>query len=202
MAKIAQETLNILGRMEIEGDCLKLTCGQLDPKDYKKVDGVLQAMGGKWHRKRGGHLFPTDPSDKLEMVLLTGEILSPQDFGYYPTPSELAQELLAMADLEDWHSVLEPQAGQGALAEAAARIVPKENIQCVELPHTESAESAVETPLFAPAPAPAPALAPVKVAVVAQAPAVIAAQPVAQPAAGGLFPWYQPAQSDQEGEAA
>ena len=133
MAKIAQDVLDILGRMEIEENVLKLTCGQLDPKQYKKVDLVLQAMGGKWNRKRGGHLFDGDPCDKLEMVLLTGEILRPQSFGYFPTPAPLAAQLVELAELEPEHLVLEPQAGQGGLAEAIARIIPKDNIHCVEL---------------------------------------------------------------------
>ena len=40
----------------------------LDRKLYMKVDKVLKALGGKWDRRVGGHLFSVDPTDIIEQA--------------------------------------------------------------------------------------------------------------------------------------
>ena len=42
-----------------------------------KVNDVLENIGGKWDRKAKGHVFDEDPTDRLETVFLTGEIIPP-----------------------------------------------------------------------------------------------------------------------------
>jgi hypothetical protein len=42
------------------------------------------------------------------------------DVGFFPTPRDIAEQVIAAADLELWHTVLEPSAGDGALAILAA----------------------------------------------------------------------------------
>lgn len=133
MKKIDESVLAILSRVTIEGNNIKLTCGQLDRKMYLAVNEILEIMGGKWNRKEKVHIFQEDPTEKLESVLLTGEILSPKKYGYFPTPPLVILEILKRAALQSGMTVLEPSAGQGAIAEAAAIITGKKKVDCFEL---------------------------------------------------------------------
>lgn len=130
---ITNDILAVLSNAEISGNIVKLMCGQLERKMYLEVNDVLENIGGKWDRKAKGHVFDEDPTDRLETVFLTGEIVPPKKYGYFPTPPVLAMRVVELARLEKGMTVLEPSAGQGALALEAARIVGKENIDCVEL---------------------------------------------------------------------
>lgn len=131
MAKrIDEATLTILSRVTVEGDAIFLTCGQLDRKQYQAVNEVLENMGGKWNRKAKGHVFSEDPTDKLEQVLLSGEIVPPKKYGYFPTPAEVAMKLIEMAEVEPCMSVLEPSAGQGGIADFVPEGCP---LDCFEL---------------------------------------------------------------------
>lgn len=52
--------------------------------------------------------------------------------GFFPTPSKLAGDLVKKAQIEDGHSVLEPSAGLGHLAQAILEAHPDTDLQCVE----------------------------------------------------------------------
>lgn len=128
--KINDVTLAILSRVTVEGNNILLTCGQLDRKQYQAVDEVIKNIGGKWNRKAKAHVFQDNPTDKLEHVLLTGEITKPEKFGYFPTPAKLAQQVVALAEISQDHAVLEPSAGQGGIAD---HVPCKDLLDCVEL---------------------------------------------------------------------
>jgi type I restriction-modification system DNA methylase subunit len=128
--KIDQETMIILSRVTIEGNNIFLTCGQLDRKQYLAVNKVLETIGGKWNKKVKAHVYDEDPTEKLETILLTGEIKPPENYGYFPTPPEIAKQIIALADIQLCHSVLEPSAGKGNIL----KYVPKcAKLDCVEL---------------------------------------------------------------------
>jgi len=133
MRKIDDVVLAILSRVSIDGNIVTLNCGQLNRKQYLEVNGVLEAMGGKWNRKAKGHIFPDNPSAKLEAVLLTGEYNKSADYGYFTTPLDLADRMISYAELTSDMVVLEPSAGQGAIAERIARIIGYGNVHCFEL---------------------------------------------------------------------
>lgn len=127
---IEEAILKILSRVTIQGNIVFLTCGQLDRKQYQAVNEVLENMGGKWNRKARGHIFSDDPMDKLEQVLLSGEIIPPKKYGYFPTPPEVARKVIELAEIEPSMSILEPSAGQGGIADFVPRGC---SIDCVEL---------------------------------------------------------------------
>ena len=131
MAKqIDEKTLAILSRVTVDGNNIFLTCGQLDRKQYNTINEVLENIGGKWDRKVKAHVYPTDPTDALEQILLTGEIVPPKKYGYFPTPPELAKRVIELAEIEPGMTVLEPSAGQGGIAD----FVPDGcTVDCVEL---------------------------------------------------------------------
>lgn len=128
--QIDESTLTILSRLTVTGNEIFLTCGQLDRKQYMAVNEVLENIGGKWNKKSKSHVFPADPTDKLESVLLTGEIILPKKYGYFPTPMDVAKRVVELAEIKPGMTVLEPSAGQGGIADH----IPKEcKIDCVEL---------------------------------------------------------------------
>ena len=127
--RIDEPTLAILSRVTTDGNIIFLTCGQLDRKQYQAVNEVLENIGGKWNRKLKGHVFENDPEDALEQVLLMGEITQPKKYGYFPTPTGLAGKIVELAEIQVGHLVLEPSAGQGAIA----GWVPKSaTVDCIE----------------------------------------------------------------------
>jgi len=131
--KIDDTTLAVLSSATIDGNAIVLNCGQLERKQYVEVNKVLEAMGGKWNRKVKGHTFPDNPGDRLESILLTGEYDKPANYGYFPTPLDLVDKMVAYAELTSDMVVLEPSAGQGAIAERVARIIGHDSVHCFEL---------------------------------------------------------------------
>ncbi|GAA2861067.1 methyltransferase [Nonomuraea rubra] len=128
--RVSTDVLAEIDALVIDGNQVRIA-GQMEYAFYKKVDKVLQATGGKWNRKAKAHLFDGDPSEVLEQVLLTGQITTPQDLGYFPTPPTVVEHLLDLANLSAGSTVLEPSAGTGAIAGpmAARGLV----VDCVEL---------------------------------------------------------------------
>jgi len=133
MQSLDAAVLHALGTASVDGNVIKLNTGQLPRDVYAKVDRVLRMMGGKWTKKLGGHLYSEDPTEAFETMLLTGKIDKADNFGAFFTPAVLADEVIALADLEPGMTVLEPSAGAGALLTRAAAIVGLENCVAVEL---------------------------------------------------------------------
>ena len=127
--KINNDVLAVLSQAIVIGNAVTLT-GQLDRKLYVKTNEVLEAAGGKWNRKAKAHLFDGDATEIIEQIILTGEITVPQDFGYFPTPGPVVNRLMELAEIEPGMLVLEPSAGQGAIAKEVAKIA---RVDCVEL---------------------------------------------------------------------
>ena len=129
--KVSTSVLQVLDQAKTDGNRLVLT-GTLDRKLYLDTAKVLEAAGGKWNRSERTHLFDGDAADAIETVILTGEITTAkQQFGYFPTPAPIVQQLLALAGIQPGMRVLEPSAGRGAIALAAADAGAV--VDCVEI---------------------------------------------------------------------
>lgn len=129
--RIDDETRGVLASAVTDGTALRIP-GQLDPKQYRKVSKVLEAAGGKWNRKAAAHLFPGDAAPVVARLLADGEVTPERAVQqYFPTPPDVADHLIGLADLDPSHVVLEPSAGRGAIAERVAPLVTA--IDCVEL---------------------------------------------------------------------
>jgi predicted RNA methylase len=116
--RVENDVLNVLSRADVFGNVLTLV-GQLDRKLYERTNKVLEAAGGKWNRKAKAHVFDGDAAERVEQIILTGDVLVPKDdFEFFPTPPEVVERLLEIADIRDGMLVLEPSAGQGAIAKA------------------------------------------------------------------------------------
>lgn len=130
---IDPDVAKVLSRATSEGNTLKLPDEQLERDLYVRVNKVLEALGGKWNRRQRAHVFENpDFSEALADALDDGFVV-PWREGYFPTPPNLVARVIELARIEPRHRVLEPSAGQGALADAAATIVGTDHVTCVEI---------------------------------------------------------------------
>lgn len=93
-----------------------------------EAERVLEAIGGV--KQQGGHfLFDYEPGAVINEIVVSGCIPDHRSHQFYPTPRRLAERLVELAGIEPHHTVLEPSAGQGGLAD----LLPKEPTLCVEI---------------------------------------------------------------------
>lgn len=129
--QVDQTVLSVLSSAQATGNAVVLI-GQLDRKLYEKTNKVLEAAGGKWNRKARAHVFDGDAADRLDQIILTGQVEVPKDeFNFFPTPPEVVSVLLDLADVQAGMAVLEPSAGHGAIARACAEVGA--HVDCIEL---------------------------------------------------------------------
>lgn len=123
---------DVLSRATIDGTSLVLPGEQLDRPTYEAVNKALMALGGKWNRKARAHVFAEPIADRLAEMLDAGHV-TVDKMGYFPTPAPLVARLLELADIQPHHLVLEPSAGQGAIADALAELVQPHRLRLVEI---------------------------------------------------------------------
>lgn len=129
--KVDNAVLEVLSRAVVDGPRLMLT-GQLDRNMYVSVNKVLEAAGGKWSKKDKAHIFDADAEQRIDEIILTGEVVVPKDeFNFFPTPLSVVMRLLDIAELYEGMRVLEPSAGRGAIALACADMFT--HVDCIEL---------------------------------------------------------------------
>lgn len=122
MPQIDTDTLSVLEGLSFTGTSATIV-RKLDRTLYTKVNKVLEAAGGKWSRKAKAHVFTEDPQELIEQIVLTGEYRrEKQELGVFYTPAELAQDVAGRAGILPDQRWLEPSAGMGALAMAAASL--------------------------------------------------------------------------------
>lgn len=117
---VPDEVADVLRRMTFVDKVAVLPPGQLDRKLYEAVNRVLTAIGGKWNRAAGGHVFPFDPQGFINDALGTGKAVHRQkSLQFFETPEPLALRMADLAKIGAGDLVLEPSAGTGRLASAA-----------------------------------------------------------------------------------
>lgn len=133
--RVEQNIMEILERSVLDGAMLRLPPTQLDRPTYAAVNKIIEAAGGKWSRKDRAHVFDGDAIDTIDPILLTGEYTKPtsvkQDFGQFDSPPAIVARLIALARIEAGMDALEPSAGVGNIALAAAAIGA--DVMCFEV---------------------------------------------------------------------
>lgn len=124
---------DILSQCTINGLVVILPDTQLDRKVYQEVAKSLELIGGKWNRKEKGFLFAEDPTELLNQIASGEKRNIKKEFQFFATPSELADELVELAEIKYGDVILEPSAGQGAIIEAILRKDSEANIFAIEL---------------------------------------------------------------------
>jgi predicted RNA methylase len=98
-----------------DGNRLKIT-RQLDRSLYEATNKVLAALGGKWDRRSGAHLFAEDAGDLIESALDRGCAIDvKKSLEQFDTPHALARQMARKAEISELDHVLEPSAGAGNL---------------------------------------------------------------------------------------
>jgi hypothetical protein len=130
---INEDVLAVLSECRADGNVVFITGGTLDRSLYEGVNKVLIALGGKWNRKTKGHVFESDPSTKLDDCINSGTVTPLSRNGFFPTPIHVVSRLLELANIEPNSSILEPSAGDGAIAKEIARRYPHNKLALCEV---------------------------------------------------------------------
>ena len=103
--------------------------------DWAELKKVMLALGSKWKTKTG-FAFPDDVDGKetVRIALESGEVIDWDGAGFFPTPDDEADRLVAMfRDLPETPHLLEPSAGTGSLVRAVRRRYEHAQFYAVEL---------------------------------------------------------------------
>lgn len=130
--KIKEDVLTVLNDSKLENNVLFLPPEQLERKLYQDVNKVLELLGGKWNRKVKGHIFDDDVEELLNNVINFGEVVDhKKEYQYFATPKNIVLQLIELAELEHSDCVLEPSAGEGAIADELSKAV--KSVHVIEL---------------------------------------------------------------------
>jgi len=107
----------------------KTLASDFGQKPLTKVTvSVLEYLGGV-REASGIWRFDYPVIYVLSEIIRTGMLPEQKSHQFYPTPAGLAEEAVAWAEIGPDHTVLEPEAGQGGIADH----MPKERTTCVEI---------------------------------------------------------------------
>ena len=95
-----------------------------------KAQEILTYIGGECF-KGSWWQFDYPVLDVLYEIMRSGQLPEKKSHQFFQTPEWLAQHVVDLAGIEDYHEILEPSAGQGAIAEH----LPRERTTCVEVSH-------------------------------------------------------------------
>lgn len=108
----------------------------LTDEEYDDVKYRLERLGGHWRERFGGFVFDEDPSEALKDERTWKPVNHSEHDKwriarqFYPTPPDLAKQVVELCEIEEHHTVLEPSAGTGALL---APITRTNGITAVEI---------------------------------------------------------------------
>lgn len=112
------------GRFNSEGTLMYFT-GPVE----SEVAEVLMRIGGV-QNGRTNWLFDFDAKGVVDTMYRTGGLPEQRSHQFYATKEELARRVVEMAEISMEHSVLEPEAGQGGLADFLPN---RGNVTCMEI---------------------------------------------------------------------
>lgn len=132
--QVANDVLSVLSQATFDGNNMRIEL-QLDRSTYTRTNKVVEAAGGVWSKKAKAHVFEGPAEEAIELVLLTGSVEAKADpkkiYQFFPTPSALAQRMLAEAGVGPGMHIGEPQAGSGRIAREAVALGAE--VTCIEI---------------------------------------------------------------------
>lgn len=130
--KLPDAVIGVLNTIQIDGANVRIVQRLAKPL-YEKVNQVLIALGGRWHTGSQAHVFGEDPWPLITDAISREAVFTDRDYEFFATQPREVERMILEAGLEPGMDVLEPNAGEGALAMAAAEIVGKARFTCFEL---------------------------------------------------------------------
>lgn len=139
--KLSPEAISVLSNIVCDGNIAKITIPDLERGLYEEVNETLNRLMGKWDRSKGAHVFNYEPEAAIRSVVHLGFMPEKNPTAFFPTPKKLVDDMFN--SLEDIHyfeyrsaehgvRVLEPSAGQGAIAKEIRLRFPTAKIDTVE----------------------------------------------------------------------
>lgn len=122
--------IGALSGLNVVGDRVHFSASlhDIDKALKRDVESVLAALGGA-RNDSGAWVFDYPPGDALAEVAQSGVIPDKASHQYYPTPADIAEQMVALASIRPGDTCLEPSAGTGAIA----RLLPQDTTTCVEI---------------------------------------------------------------------
>lgn len=105
---------------------------RMDKYIEAQVDQVLEQIGGVRAKLGVAYhywQFDYDPLPVIGVICASGCVPDHKSHQYYPTLEAMGQVVIETADIGETDKCLEPEAGQGGLAD----LMPKERTHCVEI---------------------------------------------------------------------
>lgn len=139
--KLSPQAISVLSNIVCDGNIAKITIPDLERDLYEEVNETLNRLMGKWDRSKGGHVFTYEPETAIHAVVHLGYMPEKNPTAFFPTPKKLVDDMFN--SLEDIHyfdyrsaehgiRVLEPSAGQGAIAKEIRSRFSNAQIDTVE----------------------------------------------------------------------
>ncbi|CAD0266055.1 DNA restriction methylase [Pseudomonas veronii] len=96
-----------------------------------EAEKVLAMIGGVRHNVNAHVWFEFEfcAREALDEIIMSGMVPDVKGHQFYPTPDALAEQVLDLADIQEGHSCLEPEAGVGGLADR----MPRNQTRCIEI---------------------------------------------------------------------
>jgi len=117
-----------LSKCIISGNTISLPFEQLP--NYAEVRKALLNAGATYNRNK--FVFPNDAQPYIDRLMGGESINIKKDFQFFATPEPLAKYLVSIAEVDNYQTILEPSAGQGAIIKAI-REKCCVNVDCCEL---------------------------------------------------------------------
>lgn len=136
--KIESKIKEILEAGTFEGNKYFLPQIQLDRKDYVKCNEVLNTIGMIWTKWQKAHIGDGENLEEtFRAILETWEVETLKEyrdrFQFFPTPKELAEYVVELAEISNGLEILEPSAGRGAIIEEILQETWPKYISALEL---------------------------------------------------------------------
>jgi hypothetical protein len=118
---IAPAAIDLLQHAHIQGNLV--TFPQVEYSIYAKVKPVMLALDAPWNRSKQAHVFAEDidPSALINQVLIAGKLPDQNPLAFFPTPpsvvGQMLQKIKALLPTFPFCSTLEPEAGEGGIAD-------------------------------------------------------------------------------------
>lgn len=117
---------------EIPNSCYFIS-SDISKSTLKEIQEILTTCGGVQNpnsRTAIAYSFDYDFLATVRYDLISSRTIPERvSYQFYPTPQSIAQEAVDRAQIEPHHSALEPEAGNGDIAD----LIPSKNLTCVEL---------------------------------------------------------------------
>jgi len=124
-------------------DCWFLYLPEMERESYGFFKKVLIEIHGEWNRSLSAHVFSFDPTDLIQEVLTVGRMPKRNPHDAFFTQRDTLEYLLDWGDFYcltavDGRNVepdkcLEPEAGQGHIAEVLREMYPNIDLGCCEI---------------------------------------------------------------------